>query len=601
MPRGDRPSHHEERSSYTAGTTRRLQWTPLLATALAAAGCGHAAAFRAVDPGAAVQGRIEIPTAQELRLREPSLVDFATPRAGLLATAGGVLLSTRDGGLTWTRVARGRPLTALRLVTPDRAFAVRGPQLLTSGDGGRRWRVLRAAARPQAISFPDARHGAYVSGPGLFRTDDGGRTWSRFAQPCPEFFGGFELVTPSRGYLLCGSQPATIETAKTLYVTSDGGRSWRVRASSHRGRLAPGEPDLPMTGGASGIRFRDAAAGLMLADRVGMYVTRDGGRSWRSLIFTRDSAAALSASWPSPRRIFAVLTRGGLVRSDDGGRSWTPLYPRVVGPPVGPVAFAGPADGIGAGRRDAVFDPGALPATPDGGAHWHTAGWIPQVQSVVQLVQTSRRTIWAVAAPLPPASHLVLERSDDAGATWRREPVPPGTRFFTISIPDRRTAFLLDDRGGVYRAAASAPHWRLVHRGGVDLRSATFVSARQGAVVAAGQLLATADGGRSWRPIPVRTTVRLLAFAAADARHWWLFGARAPCDEALLQRQPNCPGAVLRTSDGGARWQLVRLPMLPGSTGVAFSSPTDGWAGDPWSGPYRTTDGGLTGRYAGRR
>lgn len=554
-----------------------------------------------MDPGEAVAGRIEIPTEQQLRLREPSLVDFATPRAGLLATAGGLLLSTRDGGLTWTRVARGLRLTALRLVTPDRAFAVRGPQLLTSGDGGRRWHVLRAAAQPVAVSFPDARHGAYVSGSSLFRTDDGGRTWSRFAQPCPEYFGGFELVTPSRGYLLCGGQPATIEMAKTLYLTDDGGRSWRVRARSHRGRVAPGEADLPTTGGAAGIRFRDAADGLMLADRVGMYVTRDGGRSWRSSIFTGDSATALSAAWPSPRRIFAVLTRGGLVRSDDDGRSWTPLYPLVVGPPTGPVAFAGPADGIGAGRRDAVFDPGALLATSDGGAHWHGAGRIPHAQSVVQLLYTSRRTVWAVVAPLPPASHLVLERSDDAGATWRREPAPPGTRFFTISVPERRTVFLLDDRGGVYRADATAPHWRLVHRGPVDLRGATFVSARQGAVVSGGRLLTTADGGRTWLPIPVRTTVRLLAFAAADARHWWLFGSRAPCSEALLRRQPNCPGTVLRTSDGGARWQLVRLPMLPGSTGVAFSSPTDGWAGDPWSGPYRTTDGGLTWRYAGRR
>ena len=601
MPRGDRPSHHEERSSYTAETTRRLQWTPLLATALAAAGCGHATAFRTVDPGAAVQGRIEIPTAQELRLREPSLVDFATPRAGLLATAGGILLSTHDGGLTWTRVAHGLPLTALRLVTPERAFAVRGSQLLASADGGRHWRVLRAGARPLALAFADARHGAYVSGPSLFRTDDGGRTWSRFPQPCPEYFGGFELVTPSRGYLLCGGQPATIEMEKTLYATADGGRSWRLRASTHRRRVAPGEADLPATGGASGIRFRDAADGLMLSVRVGIYVTRDGGRSWRSLIFTGDSASGLSASWPSPRRIFAVLTRGGLVRSDDGGRSWTPLYPRVVGPPTGPVAFADPADGIGAGRRDAVFDPGALLATSDGGVHWRAAGRIPHVQSVVQLLHTARRTVWAVAAPLPPASHLVLERSDDAGRTWGRQPVPEGTRFFTISIPDGRTVFLLDDHGGVHRAESPALRWRLVHRGSVDLRGATFVSARQGAVVADGRLLATADGGRSWREIPVRTTARLLAFAAADARHWWLFGSRAPCDEALLRRQPNCPGAVLRTSDAGGRWQLVRLPMLPGATGVAFSSPADGWAGDPWSGPYRTTDGGLTWRYAGRR
>jgi photosystem II stability/assembly factor-like uncharacterized protein len=70
-----------------------------------------------------------------------------------------------------------------------------------------------------------------------------------------------------------------------------------------------------------------------------------------------------------------------------------------------------------------------------------------------------------------------------------------------------------------------------------------------------------------------------------------------PAGERLLERQPDCPGGLARTSDHGRHWELIRLNMVPGSEGFTFSSGRDGFAGDPANGFYRTHDGGRSWAY----
>jgi len=413
--------------------------------------------------------------------------------------------------------------------------------------------------------------------------------------PCPEFFGGISFLDSDRGFLLCGSQPATIEMAKTLYETSDGGDTWRIREQSRF--LNPhrrGGGDIPMQGGVGGILFRTDRDGLMATGRVGLYATHDGGHRWRLPLVAGDYAPE-SLSWPSPRRIFAVLWQVGLIRSDDGGRHWRQLFP--AGPrPERAVSPSSALDAIAAGRAGLFRAQGAILATTDGGATWRQRSRL-RGTAMQQLVRVSRREVWALGPVLrsrgAPGPFRVFRSLDD-GRTWTKIRMPVRAGFATLSVPVSGTAFLAVDDRTLYRTTDAGRTWQRVGRGR-ELRNPMFVSASDGfRLLGEHTLLRTTDAGHTWKPVRVEARLRMFALAAAGPTHWWIQGNVCGPLNAKGASETPCRGRLLRTSDAGRHWELIRLPSMPGIGIFSFVNGQVGWAGDPWAGPYRTVDGGRT-------
>jgi photosystem II stability/assembly factor-like uncharacterized protein len=93
----------------------------------------------------------------------------------------GVILTTADGGATWTEQARTvGSLWSVAAVASSTVFAGGGYGLFSTTDGGATW-AKQAFTLPalDAISFTDATHGwvAHSMFSTVCRTDDGGRTW----------------------------------------------------------------------------------------------------------------------------------------------------------------------------------------------------------------------------------------------------------------------------------------------------------------------------------------------------------------------------------------------------------------------------------------
>jgi photosystem II stability/assembly factor-like uncharacterized protein len=235
------------------------------------------------------------------------------------------LARTGDGGKTWHVVQKGQRLVSLRFLTTRRGFALsdRG-RLLVTKDGGRSWAVLRAAA--WTFAFANARNGWLAGANGLYRTTDGARTWRRLRSPCPrlaEYVGGLSFVDAHRGFVVCGGQPATIMQAKYVYASTDGGTTWRLRTCVHfvQSSRCPGR--IEADGHASGLDFRDLREGLLVTARGGIARSEDGGRRWKNTLFTDDEDTVMSTSWASATTVYALLYhRAKLLRSDDAGRHW---------------------------------------------------------------------------------------------------------------------------------------------------------------------------------------------------------------------------------------------------------------------------------------
>lgn len=202
-----------------------------------------------------------------------------------------------------------------------------------------------------------------------------------------------------------------------------------------------------------------------------------------------------------------------------------------------------------------------------------------------------------------------LARTSDGGRTWHRSPEQI-TAWELEAVPGSQTAFARTPTG-LMRTDDRGISWRLMRRR--DIWSLTFATPRVGwglvddfaasnGVNLPKRILATTDGGRTWRPVATfcqsgfwfSTAVAL----ATPERGWVVCGGQGNMGWQVK--------ATYATLDGGKTWAL-RSGHTPAGrragsglgdsgilSGIAFSRRGSGWL---WGGrgPFRATrDGGRS-------
>ena len=148
--------------------------------------------------------------------------------------------------------------------------------------------------------------------------------------------------------------------------------------------------------------------------------------------------------------------------------------------------------------------------------------------------------------------HVLL--SDDQGKTWRQaKKVPTRTTLTAVHATDARTLWAVGHGGAILRSGDAGESWTRVH-GKID-GTDTLLAVRVEpdghglAVGGFGFALRTQDGGVKWERaelLPGEVGERHLNRIFVSARSTWLIAAEN--------------GAVLRSEDRGAHWQLVATP-----------------------------------------
>lgn len=180
---------------------------------------------------------------------------------------------------------------------------------------------------------------------------------------------------------------------------------------------------------------------------------------------------------------------------------------------------------------------GFVLASSDGGQSWRQ-------QSFSERLQIPRAITFADAAHGWIVGLGGIGRTDDGGATWS-----------VVSVDDikRRigstAGFTLLD----VDAADADRAWAVGHKGSGDESRAL--------------VLATNDGGLSWREQELDVPVTLTGVCFVDAHRGWVVGATVP----------DGTGFVFATEDGGHTWaEQLRLPDS-GLSAVAFADASHGW------------------------
>lgn len=505
-----------------------------------------------------------------------------TPQIGLVGLSGGGVLATSDRGRTWTALdTEGPSFRALSYPAAGRAYGLTGDNILwTSGDGGRTWTRVRAfvpstPAFSLGLDFTGADTGWVAVGASLNTTSDGGAHWSSRPAPCAKGFSAGPMDA-AHGYLICAGQPSAGAQEKALYSSADGGATWgRISGAMFRG--GPPAGGLPAYGYAGDLVFVSPQVGYLTEERGGLFRTDDGGRTFHRVL-EEDSASEMA--WLSATAAYLPLPRALLV-TDDGGTTWRQLYPALA--PAASVAFITPERGFGLGT---IADGEAVLTTADGGHTWTAVGRVPG--DALQLTIEPPGVLWAFGDG--------LYRSTDSGRTWvpvSRMPPPGGGALEGLAFPTPTTGFAEDNHGQIFRTDDGGRTWVGLPPasvpGGAGL---VFATASLGwAVEGADGVWQTDDGGASWRPVVGWSTPPMRGWFAGPSRGW-LVGAGCG---AL----PSCAGVLLRTSDGGAVWDEIAFAATSGGQSFVGATSLDFVTADVGYAElngylYRTGDGGVT-------
>jgi len=307
---------------------------------------------------------------RQWKVESQSLQDWAIPKIAVLpsrpnlvfaGTRGDGVWVSEDFGKSWKKPCYGKPGPGkVRCLTvdphdPDTLYAGAEPiDLFISRDAGKSWTRLDSVwkvpwvasvdypvstvephIRDIAVDPKDAKKIYIALQVGfILKSADGGASWRLLNQGLDSDVHTI-VIDPrdtNRLFIATGGHDCRkgSVSGRALYLSSDGGESWRPTAMDFSQEYSvpltmhPKNPDVLYSALANGQpgqwRRPTGAESLMVR-------TRDGGKRWERLDgklseISRNFAEAIVIDQSQPDHLYAALRSGDLYASEDGGDNW---------------------------------------------------------------------------------------------------------------------------------------------------------------------------------------------------------------------------------------------------------------------------------------
>jgi len=431
------------------------------------------------DGGRSFTGRTSLPgSSRDLVCTAERTCFAAVPQLGPTA---GAIMRTDDGGTSWTRVAESSYLLdAVSRADGQTLFAVGFlGTVLKSVDGGTTWASTTIPDflyyELTGISCGDALHCLITTrtqtpSPGpVYRTTDGGKTFTT-VQPSNDATRAVTFANPTR--------TVAVGEHGSAEVSDDAGESWAPVGSRIAGTfrvLTATTPSVAYAGGADGVVVR----------------TADAGRSWKSVNPPTGLGVASLGGFGADR-LYVLAEDGSLLRSDNGGSSYRVLNPGAV--------HARAVAALDA-YRVLLVGPRGLAKSRDAGESFR-----PIQSAVVRRAALSRIDFGAGVVAVFGTKIALVSPNGETG--WKRVPIPGGRAIRDLDFTSISAGYVLDSRGALWRTRNAGRRWtKLTSLGTSTGYRLDFPNPRDGYLavrwfgsVAGGYLLRTLDGGSTWHP-----------------------------------------------------------------------------------------------------
>ena len=244
----------------------------------------------------------------------------------------------------------------------------------------------------------------------------------------------------------------------TVLKTTDGGATWkRMTERTESGRCAE-------------IVFSDANNGWLNTGDLLLY-TSDGGDTWRPAAALGQSGGFGVGTIVGPARYQVSLTH--VFRSEDGGRTWTPLPGNLDHNNYRAISFSDAEHGW------LLAQPDTISLTTDGGRTWTD---VPQKisQRTVRVKFVDAVTGWAFG----PDGTTMLG-STDGGKTWTSEYTGLASydALGDMDFRDAKNGFVLSGNGQVIATTDGGKHWRQIGKLVLGINGLSFPDPSHGWVV----------------------------------------------------------------------------------------------------------------------
>ncbi len=480
---------------------------------------------------------------------------------------------TADGGKTWDVNRFGPPLGFLNVFFVDNQYGWVVGQgsdswnadpftsiIWNTTDGGKTWHqqfYLDESGGELSVGglgsvwFSDRNNGwAAGRASKLYRTTDGGRTWIKIENlPLSDDekllldFVDMKFLNPQTGFLL-GSHLGGMSMQKLL-ITTDGGNSWNVK------ELPPYDPqDENML---FCLSFINAANGWVAGTTGHIYETSNGGNTWeeRRVAEKLEVGDIKQIVFIASGNGWGVTSSGKVIHTTDGGLNWEAIEtPQKL--PLNAIVLNGPSPFL------ALGDIGYGITSADNGKTWTAMSkglWTP----MSSIAFATREKGWMVG------EDGMVYFSDDGGLSWSRKDLNTHDNLLKVFFVSASEGWILGE-AAFYHTTNGGDTWTVVDSLVTDgkLTSLFFVNPSMGwAGGEKGRIYRTTDGGQNWTlqasGVGENGVIGDIHFLNAN-----LGWAAVTVLDTSDPDNPNSEGWVLRTANGGDKWEKFPLyPSLP--------------------------------------
>ncbi|WP_287155871.1 YCF48-related protein [Candidatus Solincola tengchongensis] len=545
----------------------------------------------------------------------------------------GTILKTTDGGATWVAQNSGvtSELRSLSVVDASTAWAA-GDYLLRTTNGGATWSKLNLGKNFYAYhvcavstSVVWVAGNYWVESKGDYQRQvrksiNGGVSWTTYVLPTTEPINDLCAVDASTAWVACMDG--------VILKTTNGGSVWNKLSTE------------------TGDTFTDMD--VLNADTVfavsgnRVYRTWDGGMYWNFSEIGLGYLRAVEAV--SPSTIWAAGDNGLIVKSTDGGGTWTRQQPQDtnlrnyygISAVNADVAWIAGSDGKILHTVNGGVEPPPVPeithvqpytvyplslvsvygnnfgpftSPEDYGKNFYLSLDSETVPFSNILKWEDDEVDFRVPSGLPPGpvevsvtvngfssnreSIIVLEAPTKG---WRLQDPGVNMPLFSVSAADADTAWAVGYNGTIIKTADGGNTWTPQNSG--TTKALLAVSAASPRVAWAGGeevLLLTVDGGESWHTVSAEPGYYVYDIASVDEQNCWVVGG-APLPQYMPGR-----GFILRTRDGARKWELQVVNHTYTFYSISAAGGDAAWAAGGEMMLYgtsgiilRTTDGGTT-------
>ena len=429
----------------------------------------------------------------------------------------------------------------------------------------------------------------YVAGPstlfaagrgGVFRSTSGGSTWKRI-----------EIGLPDEIYV---ASMATSTIAPVVYLTNFSGL---YRTGNGGDLWVPIGTPLPADGYINDVSIQRASSThIALATSAGAYVSTNGGSTWtgpgaggtsaqfNKIVFAADGSLYLGIQYPDP----GAFGGATLLKSTDGGNSWTPLGNQPPGVFGTTLLTTSPADP----QRLYISDGDTLATSDNGGGTWSVVGLPASGAGCGQILAITPSPSSSTSAFVACYSNGIHFTSNItvAAPVWTdwtaansltsngTDPVQASEIAVHPDYPTTATVWTGTVEGGMFRSINGGSTWAPINNGyqSTDIRAlaphpldqsasdAVLLAGYGDAFTTSTPVYRSPDGGASWLPSHSGLNAEQIRSLAIDPTTVdnnpftnENFTVYASGRSERIPLAINRDGGIYKSTDAGVTWSTI--------------------------------------------